>query len=44
MKTWRIEAVILALGLLLLGVMIKNGINDFKDKDRMDSDKGLAEK
>ncbi len=43
MKTWRIEAVILALGLLLLGVMIKNGINDFKDKDRMVSVKGLAE-
>ena len=43
MKTWRIEAAILALGMLLLGIMIKNGINDFKDKDRMVSVKGLAE-
>ena len=43
MKTWKIEAAILALGMLLLGVMIKNGINDFKDKDRMVSVKGLAE-
>ena len=29
--------------MLLLGIMIKNGINDFKDKDRMVSVKGLAE-
>lgn len=43
MKTWKVEAVILALGMLLLGIMIKNGINDFKDKDRMVSVKGLAE-
>lgn len=27
----------------MLGVMIKNGINDFKDKDRIVSVKGLAE-
>lgn len=43
MKTWKVEAAILALGMLLLGIMIKNGINDFKDKDRMVSVKGLAE-
>lgn len=43
MKTWKIEAAILAVGMLLLGIMIKNGINDFKDKDRVVSVKGLAE-
>ena len=43
MKTWRIEAGIIALGFLLLGVMINNGINDFKNKDRVVSVKGLAE-
>lgn len=43
MKNWRIEALILAVGLVLLGMMIKNGINDFKDKDRIVSVKGLAE-
>ncbi|MCI1647922.1 MAG: SIMPL domain-containing protein [Bacteroides sp.] len=43
MKTWKVEAVILAIGMLLLGLMIRNGINDFKDKDRVVSVKGLAE-
>lgn len=37
------EAAILAVGLFLLGYMIKQGINDFKDKDRVVSVKGLAE-
>lgn len=43
MKNWRIEAVIISVGVILLGVMIKSGINDFKDKDRVVSVKGLAE-
>lgn len=43
MKNWRIEAIIISIGLIMLGVMIKNGINDFKDKDRVVSVKGLAE-
>lgn len=43
MKNLRIEAALLALGLVLLGVMIKSGINDFKDKERVVSVKGLAE-
>ncbi|MEL5894514.1 SIMPL domain-containing protein [Bacteroides sp. GD17] len=43
MKNWRIEAIIISIGIIMLGVMIKNGINDFKDKDRIVSVKGLAE-
>lgn len=43
MKNWRVEAIIISIGIIMLGVMIKNGINDFKDKDRVVSVKGLAE-
>ena len=43
MKNWIKEAVIVALGLFLLGICIRGGINDFKDKDRVVSVKGLAE-
>ncbi len=43
MKSWKFEAAILAIGLLLLGVMIRNGINDVKDKERIVTVKGLAE-
>lgn len=43
MKNWRIEAIIMAIGIIMLGVMIKNGINDFKDKERVVTVKGLAE-
>ncbi len=43
MKNWRLEAAIIAVGLLLLGWMIKGGINDFKDKERNVTVKGLAE-
>lgn len=43
MKNWKLEAAILAVGMVLLGVMIRNGINDFKDKERIVSVKGLAE-
>lgn len=43
MKNWRIEAVILAIGMLLLGVFIKNGFSEFAQKDRSVNVKGLAE-
>ncbi|BEG98053.1 SIMPL domain-containing protein [Bacteroides sedimenti] len=43
MKNLVKEAVLIALGLFLLGICIKKGINDFKDKDRVVSVKGLAE-
>ena len=33
----------MALGLVLMGLMIRGGINDFKDKERIVSVKGLAE-
>ena len=43
MKNWRIEAVILAIGMLLLGVFINNGFSEFAQKDRSVNVKGLAE-
>lgn len=43
MKNWRIEAIIIAIGIIMLGVMIRNGINDFREKDRVVTVKGLAE-
>ncbi len=43
MRSWKIEAAVLAAGMLLLGVMIRNGINDVKDKERIVTVKGLAE-
>lgn len=43
MKTWKVEAAIIAVGMVLLGVIIKWGINDFIDKERIVSVKGLAE-
>lgn len=38
------EAAILAVGIILLGLCIKWGIDDFADKDRTVTVKGLAEK
>ena len=43
MKTWKVEAAIIAVGMVLLGVIIEWGINDFIDKERIVSVKGLAE-
>ena len=43
MKNFRIEAVILAIGLLLLGVFIEKGFSKFAEKDRSITVKGLAE-
>ncbi len=43
MKSWRMEAAIIAVGMLLLGWMLKDGINDFKEKERVVTVKGLAE-
>jgi hypothetical protein len=39
-----IQAVVLAVGLLLLGLCIKSGIDNFTNKDRRVTVKGLAEK
>ena len=38
-----IEAVILAIGLILLGLCIKGGMDNFTNKDRRVTVKGLAE-
>lgn len=44
MKNLKIEAVILTIGIVLLGVFLKNGIDNIAFKDRFVSVKGLAEK
>ena len=43
MKNFRMEAVILALGLLLLGLFIERGFRSFAEKGRSVNVKGLAE-
>ena len=43
MKSWKIEAAIIALGLLLMGIFIKSGLNSFSNKDRVVQVKGLSE-
>ena len=43
MKNLKWEALLLGVGLFLLGYQIKSGITDFKDKERVVSVKGLAE-
>lgn len=43
MKNWKIEALILAIGMAVLGGQIEDGINDFVAKDRVVTVKGLAE-
>ena len=43
MKNFRIESAILAVGLLLLGLCIRSGINSFTNSNRSVSVKGLAE-
>lgn len=43
MKNWITEAAIIAVGLILLGIFIKNGITSFTSRDRVVNVKGLAE-
>ena len=43
MKNRIIEAAIIAVGITLLGYMIRSGIDSFKERDRVVSVKGLAE-
>ena len=38
-----LAGVAVALGLLLLGIALRNGINSFKEKERVVSVKGLSE-
>ena len=44
MKRFIVEAIIIALGLTLLGINIKSGIEKFSNKDRKVTVKGLAER
>ncbi len=43
MKSWKFEAIILAMGLLLMGKFVKDGLDGFANRDRVVNVKGLAE-
>lgn len=43
MKNYVIESIIIASGLLLMGLFLKNGLDGFSNKDRVVNVKGLAE-
>lgn len=43
MKSWKIEAVILTVGLFLLGIFIEKGLCEFAERGRSVNVKGLAE-
>lgn len=43
MKNWRTEAIILAIGMLIMGYFIQSGLNSFSNRDRVVTVKGLAE-
>lgn len=43
MKSWIVESIILAVGLVVLGILLNKGINNFTDRDRVVTVKGLAE-
>lgn len=43
MKNWKLEAIILAIGMLMMGYFIKLGLDTFSSKDRVVNVKGLAE-
>ena len=43
MKNWIVESIILAAGLIVLGLLLNTGINNFTSRDRVVTGKGLAE-
>ena len=43
MKSWKVEAAIVATGLILTGLFVKSGLDGFADSDRVVNVKGLAE-
>ena len=43
MKNYRIEALIVAVGIVLFGFVVKSAVNNFIEKERVVSVKGLAE-
>ncbi len=44
MKNWKIEALIIAIGMIVLGFFIKSGLDNVSSNDRIVNVKGLAEK
>ena len=44
MKNYRIEALILALGMVILGFITKSAVDRFIERERVVSVKGLAER
>jgi hypothetical protein len=44
MKNYRIEALIVAVGIVLFGFVVKSAVNNFIEKERVVSVKGLAER
>lgn len=43
MKSWKLEAIIIAIGMLVMGYFIKQGLDNFSSRDRVVNVKGLAE-
>ena len=43
MKNYRVEAVLIAIGLIVLGLLVRSGLSVFADKERVVVVKGLAE-
>ena len=43
MKNWIVESIILAVGFVVLGLLLNTGINNFTNRDRVVTVKGLAE-
>lgn len=43
MKSWKLEAIIIAIGMLVMGYFIKQGLDSFSSRDRVVNVKGLAE-
>ena len=43
MKNYRVEAVLIAIGLIILGLLVRSGLSVFADKERVVVVKGLAE-
>ena len=43
MKNWIVESIVVAVGLIVMGLLLNMGINNFTNRDRIVSVKGLAE-
>ena len=43
-KNWRLEALLLAIGIIVAGALVRNGLADFSERSRVVTVKGLSEK